>query len=1237
MSVENTKVEERETREMSKFSVKRPFTVLVAVILVLVMGIVSFTKMTPDLFPDIDMPYVIVVTPYVGATPEKVEDNITSPLEQNLATLTDIKNIQSISNSNYSMIIMEFENSVNMDTISTDILQKINLVEGDWEDTVGTPTIMKINPNMIPIDVVAVDYEGMDRAKLSAFIDDTLMDKLEGVNGVASVDNSGLLKEKVNIVISQDKIDKLNNKILASVNAKLADAENEIASKKQELSDTRSELKSAKTQLSDTKTQLSDAKKELTKNRAKLEKAIPQLETALTQIDDGLAQIEKGKTALKQGKPLMSEEDYNTQLAALKAKEKELKKNRKETATALEQSKTGLKQVKDGLKQTNDGIKQTDDGLKQTNDGIKQIDDGMGQLDNASSQLEAQADQAREQANIGDKITIDMVSNILKAQNFEMPAGYVDDGGNNVLVSVGDNIKTVKQAKKLYLFDSGTDEVGKVYLDDVADIFISDNNDDIYAKINGEDGIILSFSKQSNYATATVCENIDNQFAKLSDQYEGLHFTTLMNQGDYIAMIVKSIMKSLLMGALFAIIVLFLFLRGIKPTFITICSIPISILFAIALMYFSGISLNMISLTGLATSVGMLVDNSVVVIENTVRLRRMGVPAPKAAVAGAKQVGGAITASTITTICVFVPIIFTDGLTRQLFTDMALTLAYTLIASLIVAMTLVPAMSSKLLENTRESESQLFTSVMEKYKSFLRGVLRHKFVVLAGALVLLVGSVYFSINKGFIFMPDMSSPQMQATLEMPKESTMEETIAEADKAIKAIESVEEVDTVGAMMSGTTFGISQSAGNNVSFYIMLNGDMTRSNAEIAREINKKCKDIKGEFEAQGSSMSDFTTALGGSGVSIKVHSSDIHELQKVSKDIAKILSKVKGIDETDNGIEESDKEYHFKVKKTAAMKKGLTVAQVYSAIVDAMKYENTATTVTIGNDSYDVIVSSEQKDALTAKDIRNLTLKVTDQSGEEKEIKLNDIATLEETETLKAIRHDNQSRYLTVSGTLKDGYNITKVTAAAEKAVDKYELPAGVSIEFGGENESIMDAMKDMMLMLILGILFVYLVMVAQFQSLKSPFIIMFTIPLAFTGGFLSLLLFNKEISVIAMLGMIMLTGIIVNNGIVLVDYINQLRAGGMAKKEAIVEAGATRIRPILMTSLTTIMGLVVMAFGNEMGTDMMQPVALVCIGGLLYATVLTLFVVPAIYDLMNREKFRHLTEEDLDVSDIIMK
>lgn len=1149
---------------MSRFSVKKPFTVFVAVILILMTGIVSYTKMTPDLFPDIDMPYVVVVTPYPGATPEKVETGVTRPMEQSLATLTDIKSVQSVSNANYAMVVLEFENSVNMDTVSSDILQKINLVEGSFDDGVGSTTIMKINPNMIPVSVAAVDYEGKERAELSAFVSDTLLNRLEGTAGVASINSSGILEEKVNVVISQDKIDKLNNKILASVNSQLADAQNQLDSQKAKVTDGKKKLEEGK-----------------------------------NQIAEGKEELKKAKEQLEAGKDFLPEGEYEKQAAALKTAEAELAKNEKQ--------------------------------LEKTSSQLSEADK---QLKSAQVQLDSQSSKARESANIGDKITTDMISGILQAQNFSMPAGYIVENGNNVLLSVGDQITTEKQAKNLFLFDSGVDSVGKVYVKDVADVFISDNSEDLYAKINGEDGIVLTFSKQSNFATAETCENLQEKFDQLAEEYEGLHFTTLMDQGDYIKLVVTSILSSLLWGALFAIIVLFLFLRGIKPTLITLCSIPISIIFAILLMYFSGISINLISMSGLAVSVGMLVDNSVVVIENIVRLRRQGVPAPKAAVAGAKQVGAAITASTLTTVCVFVPIIFTDGLTKQLFTDMALTVTYTLAASLIIALTLVPAMASKLLVKTRETEGNFFLAVLEKYKQSVTFVLRHKLPVLLLAVVLLVGSVYMSLSKGFIFMPEMSSPQIQATVTMPKGSTLEETKEQADEAIKRIQNVNGVETVGAMMGGGSMMGDSSSEQSVSLYIMLEAESETGSSAIAAEINSLCEDMEAEVTASGSSMGDFTTAMGGAGVSIKVYSGDLDNLQEAAHGITDVLETVEGIDEVESGVQESDKEYHFTVKKTAAMKEGLTVAQVYAAIVDAMTYEDTATTVTWQDDNYDVIVSSEQKSQLTTKDIRNLTLTVTDSAGIEKEVKLSDIADLTEKETLKAINRDNQSRFLTVSASLQEGYNITKVTDAAKQAVADYKLPEGATIEFDGENEEIMDAMSDLVLMLLLGIVFVYLIMVAQFQSLKSPFIIMFTIPLAFTGGLLALLIFGKEISVIAMIGMVMLTGIIVNNGIVLVDYINQLRAGGASKRDAIVKAGMTRMRPILMTSLTTILGLIVMAFGNSTGTDMMQPVALVCIGGLVYATLTTLYIVPAIYDIMNRENYKYISDEDLDISNI---
>ncbi|HKM28725.1 MAG TPA: efflux RND transporter permease subunit [Anaerovoracaceae bacterium] len=1126
---------------MGKFSVKKPLTVFVVVILIMVLGVVSFTKMTPDLFPNIDMPYVIVMTTYPGATPEKVEDTVTKPLEQSLSTLEDIKTVQSVSDANYSMVVLEFENSINMDTVSVDILSKANLVEGGWDDTVGTPTILKLNPSMIPVSVMAVDYEGKDQTEISTFVEDTLLGKLEGTSGVASIGTGGILEEKVNVVISQKKIDKLNNKVLASINSGIASAQNEIREQK-----------------------------------SSLRKSLSELNAQEEELDEGAA--------------YMPEESYN--------------------------------QAKD-----------------QIAIGRTQINEGLEQIGDAEAEINAQAAEARKAANVGEAITVDMVSGILQAQNFSMPAGYIEASGTRYLVSVGDVLKTKKAAKNLYLFNIEAAGIGDVTLEDVADIFVSDNADSIFATINGNDGVVLSYSKQSNYSTTEVSDNIMAKCDELSAEYDGLTFTSLMDQGDYIHLVIKSILESLLWGALFAILILLLFLRDIRPTIITLCSIPISLLFAIVLMYFSGITINLISLSGLAVAVGMLVDNSVVVIENITRIRRQGYSPAKAAVAGAKQVAGAVTASTLTTVCVFVPIIFTDGITRQLFTDMALTVAYSLVASLIISLTLVPAMSSKMLVNIKPQNGKFFAKVLSGYQKSLWRVLAHKGLTIFVALMLLGGSVVLALDKGFTFMPDMSSPQLSVNIEMPEGSKLNETKAETLEVIKRVQWVDEVENVGAILAsdGTMFasGSSNSASaQQVTMYVMLSEDMKRTSGQIAEEINKLCDNMDCTVEASGSSMGDFTSALGGEGISIKVYGTELDTLQKTAKEIGKELEGVAGIEEVNNGLQEADPEIRFVVNKTKAMKKGVTVAQIYSAIVKEMNTETEATSVTWKGEDFDVIVSSDQKEALTPKKMKNLTVTVQNNQGQDVSIKLSDIAKIEETETLDSINRENQSRYITITGTIAEGYNVTKVTAAAEDALADYDLGEDVSMEFAGENETIMDAMEDLMLMMLLAIVFVYMIMVAQFQSLKSPFIIMFTIPLAITGGLLALLITGKEISVIAMVGFIMLIGVIVNNGIVLVDYINQLRGYGKAKKEAIVQAGMTRMRPILMTSLTTILGLVVMALGKTAGTDMMQPIAIVCIGGLLYATFLTLYIVPVIYDLMNKEEYHQLTDEDLDIRGI---
>ena len=1214
---------------MPKYSVKKPMTVFVIVIIIIALGVVSLLGMTPDLMPSIDLPYVVVMTTYPGATPEEVEAKATKPLEQGLSTVENLKNIQSVSNSNYSLVILEFEADANMDSAVVNILQSVDLVEGSWEDGIGSPYIMKLNPNMMPIAISAVDMKGYDTEKLSTFVKDTLINELEGTTGVASISAGGLIESKINVSINKDKIDELNIKLVDMANSSLADAKAQLHSGMDQIKSAEAQLQAAKSELESAKAQTYD---EIAKATAELDAASAKVNSLQAQVEVAEGIISSLKAQLEEN-PL--DEDLKAQLDEAITKLETLLSEKVSMENTVEQLKEAQQQAQLG---SYTAIESFHDAKKELESAESELQYQKGQLNNAIAQVDAAGDAALAKANLGSMITIDMISGILQGQNFSMPAGYIQENEARYLVSVGDELTSLEDVQKQFLFN--IEGLGDIYLENVADVFVIDNSDSVYASINGNAGVMLTFSKQSNYPTATVSKNIAQRYEELSEKYEGLTFTTLMDQGDYIYLIIGAIGQSLGFGALFAVVVLFIFLRDLKPTLITLLSIPISIMFAIVLMYFSGVTLNMISLSGLAIAVGMLVDNSIVVIENIFRLRRLGIPAKKAAVAGAKQVSAAITSSTLTTVCVFAPIIFVDGLTKQLFTDMALTITYSLGASLVVALTLVPAMASKMFKKEIKKEGKKFELFQRAYSRLLRWNLKHKAFILLLAIGLLAFSVVSSISKGFIFIPDMSTPQLSGSLVMnDEEAKIEETAKAADEAMKIISKVEGVDTVGGMLSSTDMLSGQTSTNSVSLYVIVDEKTKRSGAEISKEIMEKCKDLDCKVEIlSASSITSYTSALGGAGVTVEVYGDNNETIQKAAKEIGKILEGVKGIKTVNNGLAEAEPEYHFVVDKEAAMRKGLTVAQVYMQIAQVMTTEKTATTLSWEGENYDIVVTSPTEESASIEALKHMEIKGSDlTTGEEVTVKLSEIAELKNSETLPSINRINQSTYLSVSAELKDGYNVTLVTEDAEKALEEYKAPTGVRYEFAGENEMIMDAMWELVKMMALGILLVYLIMVAQFQSLRSPFIIMFTIPLAFTGGLLALLIFDKEISIIAMLGLIMLVGIIVNNGIVLVDYINQLRAGGMAKKAAIVEAGATRIRPVLMTSLTTILGLIIMAFGKTAGTDMMQPIALVCIGGLVYATVLTLLVVPVIYDIFTGKTFTYTKEEDIDVSDIIIE
>ncbi len=1251
---------------ISKYSVKRPYTVLVAVVLVIVLGVVSLSKMTTDLLPDMSFQYALVITTDMGASPEQVESDVTAPIESAMATTSNIKNISSISYNSYSIVTLEYEQNANMDSVVIEIQQSLDQISGQWDDSIGTPMIMKVNPDMLPVLAAAVDVDGMDAAKLSEYVENELSPAIESLEGVASVTTTGQLEESVQVTLDQDKIDALNKKVQKSIDKQFAKSQKEIDANKKKVEDGQSSINAGSDQLTDAINQTMDKQQELLKTEKDLKNQLTDLkkqQKSLSQIQSGIQTFMQsdaytGIVAVLKDNPQLAESE------AMKAQIKQLNKVVKEQFAALsslgitvntyEDLPAASAEVGKLLTQVNTGIKTIESAQKKVESGKVSLSSALdtlnanasltalkvsassaeltsaaSALEEAQTKLDDAKDSAYDSADLNKVLSADTITSLLAAQNFDMPAGYAMDGDTQYLVRVGDAVEDVEDLKKLPLIDMGIDGVKTICLSDVADVTVTDNSDETYAVINGNPGIMLSMEKQTGYSTGEVTDRILEKFKSLEKEDSNLHLSVLMNQGIYIDMIVNSVMQNMIWGALLAILVLLLFLKDIKPTIVIACSIPLSVVAAVVLMYFTGITLNIISMSGLMLGIGMLVDNSIVVIENIYRLRGEGYSIKKAAVEGSKQVTGAIIASTLTTVSVYAPIIFTEGITRQLFVDLALTIAYTLVASLVVALTFVPAMSSVTLRRTKEIRHPWFDAMKEWYGRTLAWCLRFKPVVLIVAVVLLAASAALSVSKGLNFMDmDMETNQISVSVSAKEgeKLTFQELTEASDQVMKRISDIKGIDTIGAMAGGNSTSSLMGGGNDsVSMYILLDEDADVKVSDVTDTIIEKTKDLDCEVSTNTSSM-DYSSYF-GSGLSVRIKGNDIETLQKLAGEVADVMKDTKGTIDIDDGMEDSEPQLTISVDKKKAAKYGLTVAQVYQLVSAKMADSQTATTITTDIKDYKVYVQTEEQADTKLSDIKDMTFSYTNKNGKEKEIPLTKICEMKETSTLSTISRDAQTRYITVSCGVDEDHNVTLVSNKLQKAIDKLDIPDGYKVEMTGEDETINESMKQLVLMLVLAVIFIYLIMVVQFQSLLSPFIIMFSIPLAFTGGFIALLLTGQEINVLAMLGFIMLSGLIVNNGIVLIDYINQARRAGASKKEAIIESGKTRVRPILMTVLTTVLAMLTTALGIGDGSDMMRPMAITLIGGLVYGTILTLIVIPCIYDLFNREK--DMTEEEI--------
>lgn len=1427
---------------MSKFSVKKPYTVLVMMLVVMMLGVVSMTKMQMDLLPPISLPYVMVITTYPGASPEKIEATVSEPLEMALGTVTGVENVYSVSNENYSMVQLEFADGTDMESVLVKVSTALDSVKDMLPEECGAPSIMELSVDMLATQYLAVAYDGKNMEELSRFVEAEVIPELERQNGVASVTTMGLIDQTIHVQLNPEKVDHLNDQILGIANdafteamedmeearqqlldsqeelangrqellnalaeledgkqdlidaqnqldsnrQELIDGEEELESSRQEILDGQEELQTARTELEEGRETLENSRRETFEQLAKVSQLLEGLETyraqltylqaqdraldaavgmiqgsgdpaaMLTGLTNGIAQMERAiatvqdavdnptdttkeatanaviqnlnsmpglealdenelraslaalqaykgqleaqKTQLESAQQLLA--DYQTQknnlameiqvtqglitgyennlrqmgidytdieaakmeaAAGFAAAEIQLNQGESQIDIAEEQLEQALDQLDDartqmdagwdaladGQQQLNaswdslaDGEIQINNSLEQLADGEEQLEEGWESYYDGLVQFEKQRNEALRSANADQLLSLSTLSNLIYAQNFEMPAGYLDDAQDNSwLLKVGNNYSSIEDLEQMVL--CYMEDIGDVHLCDVADITIIDNADTTYTKLNQNDAVILSIFKSSTAGTNEVSRISRKTIEELQNKYEGLEILVMMDQGDYINLIVDSVVKNMALGAALAILILAIFLKDFMPTVVVAISIPLSVLTALVAMYFSGISLNMMSLSGMALGIGMLVDNSIVVMENIYRLRSRGVSAPRAAVQGTRQVAAAVVSSTLTTVCVFFPIVFTEGMTRELLLPMALTIIYCLLASLVIAMTVVPASSSTLLRRTKEKKHPLFEKLQNAYGKALGFCLRIKVVPLAVSIGLLVLSIYLVFKMGIVMIPEMTSNQVQATVNFEEEMERPAAYEQMDILLERTAAIDGIKSVGVMAGGGN-SLVVSTGEEEGYHNFSLMIITENPDAGAEEVNQICEDL--QLAAQdlqleltvSTGMSEMSSML-GSGVSVSVYGNDLETLRQSSEEIMAILEQVEGFEEISNAQEDADPVLHLNIDKNLAMSKGLTVAQIFQDLSSTLTTSKDSITVTIDGVEMQVEIASALE-PLTRENIMDYTfaVKEKDEDGDEVtvDIPLSEIATLEQQPGLVSIERKNQTRYMVVSASVAEGYNATLLARELQPLLEAYEPPAGVTIDLGGESESVNEMLEQMGLMILMGVCFIYFVMVAQFQSLLSPFIVLFTLPLAFTGGLMALWFAKEQVSVMAMMGLVVLLGTVVNNGIVFVDYTNQLRIGGMSRRDALIATGKTRMRPILMTAMTTILAESSMIFGDDMGSQMGKGMALVIAGGLAYATLMTLFIIPVMYDILFKKAPLSVDTGNEDLDDI---
>jgi len=1016
---------------LAKFSVKKPVTITMLILIVIVIGVVSFSKLQIDLLPQMDLPYIMVQTNYQGAGPEEIESIISKPMEQTLSTVENIEAVISISSEGSSLLLMQFAYNTDMDEVMLQIRERVDVIKGFLPEGTSSPLALKLDPNALPIVQLAVSSKG-DLHTTQKIAEDVISPRFERIEGTASASVTGGLDQEVEVMLKEEAV--------------------------------------------------------------------------------------KG---------------YN--------------------------------------------------------------------------------------------LSSSYIGQILMAENLNMPGGTVKKGNNELTVRTMGEFKSIEEIRNLTIPLS---RGGTVRLKDIADVNLKSKEQSSITKLNGSEVVQISVMKQSDANTVNVASDIDKEIEKLKTEYPELDLVTVFNQADYINLAIDNLIKTATQGGILAILILLIFLRSFKTTLVIAVSIPFSIITTFVILFFTDITLNMLTIGAFALAVGMLVDNSIVVLENIYRNRSLGMDIITASVDGTNEVGMAVTASTLTTIAVFIPIVFTGGLSSILFKDFAITITIALLSSLVIALTLVPMLSSKLisvknLESEEEQEKKQGPLVVS-YKKVLSLSLRHRFITILSSIAMFIISVMMVISVGAEFFPATDEGMINVSVSMPAGSETEELDALLKEIQDSITEIPEIEfTFTTAGGGGMYGIGGGSTGTMNVMLKDLSERDKSAKQISDEIRTLTKDIPGAEISVAESSSMMMGTLTGA-ISISIKGDDMDILKAIGDDFKNIIEKVEGTREVTTSYEDGIPQVQIIADRGIASQYGLTTAQIGNSVINTLSGKN-VTKFKVDGDEIDVVLKGDNFYGESFSYLEMLPVETPVGSR----VPLSEVAEIKVEKGPVSIYRENQVRVLTVSGSVV-GRDVQSASVEIEELLKEYEMPYGYSYVFGGEIEQIQETFKDLFLVMLMAIALVYMIIAAQFESLIQPLSVMFSVPLALSGGFIGLFIAGLPLNVIGIIGLIILVGVVVNNAIVLVDYINIRRRRGETRDAAIMKAGPIRIRPIMMTALTTILGLVPMSLGIGEGAELIQSMGVVVIGGLSLSTVLTLIIVPVMYTIFDdiSESFKRRIKKD---------